>query len=164
MVSPPSNRPPLSRGDLATRDVDPECGELSCSSRSQGGLRCASNPRPAGPPLWGLLRRHLDSANHVGDLLPFALLGFPPVARPADRRRRPCLQGVGGVPKRGEEAFHRRAPGSQNVDRLHATQSVIPQLFQSVHTVPVEDLMDLGADQRLVLVCRHDPCSSPRIR
>jgi hypothetical protein len=34
-------------------------------------------------------------------------------------------------------------------------QIVIPVLFQGIQTVPVEDLVDVGADLRLVLVCRE---------
>ena len=35
-------------------------------------------------------------------------------------------------------------------------------IFPGLHTLPVEDLVDVGADQRLVLVCRHGACSSKR--
>src|SRR5215212_12218207 len=48
-----------------------------------------------------------------GDPLPGALLRRPPVATPdaSVAGEEHVVQGVGGVRKGGEEAFHRRAPG-----------------------------------------------------
>src|SRR3954447_9196510 len=114
-----------------------------------------------------------DGPRHVaagrGNPLPFALLGRLPVATPdaSVAGEENILQGVGGVRKGGEEDLHRRAPGRQAVDRLHSqpvrSQIVIPVLFQGIHTVPVKDIVDVAADQRLVLVCYHGPCSSRRV-
>src|SRR5215218_3240417 len=58
-----------------------------------------------------------DGPRHVaagrGDPLPFALLGRLPVAAPdaSVASKEHVVQGVGGVRKGGEEAFHRLAPG-----------------------------------------------------
>ena len=108
--------------------------------------------------------RHVAAG--CSDPLPFALLGRLPAATPdaSVAGEEHIIQGVGGVRKGAEKAFHRRAPGRQAVDRLHAQpvrcQLVIPVLFQGIQTVPVEDLVDVGADQHLVLVFRHGPRSS----
>src|SRR6185436_18795762 len=77
-----------------------------------------------------------DGPRHVaagcGDPLPFALLGRLPAATPdaSVAGEEHIIQGVGGVRKGAEKAFHRRAPGRQVVDRLHAQpvrcQIVIP--------------------------------------
>ena len=37
----------------------------------------------------------------------------------------------------------------------------MPVVFQRIQTVPIEDFVNIGADQRLVLVCRHAAPSRP---